>query len=244
MTARAPGSADAHGARLIDTRVPRDPQGIALLLHGGGSRPGAMRVSPAQLSVLRLVPTASRIARSAPRVAVHRLLNSYRGWDTRHTPVQDVAWALDALRARHGSVPVCLVGHSLGGRAAILSLGHRDVRSVVALAPWVHTTDAPGGDLADTSLLVVHGDDDRVASPERAFRVARALAPRMPVGYIAVRGGRHSMLRRHEVFDGLAAAFVADTLGPGRSPDPLRPVGGGYAGVVARALAGEAFIEV
>jgi predicted esterase len=243
---REPGEPRGHGARLIDTRVPRDPHGVALLLHGGGSRAASMRVSPAQLSVLRLVPTAARIAHAAPGVAVHRLLNSYRGWDTRHTPVQDVAWALDVLRARYGRLPVCLVGHSLGGRAAILSLGHPDVHGVVALAPWVHATDAPppGGDLGGASLLVVHGDDDRVASPERAFRVARALSARVRVGYVGVRGGRHSMVRRHGVFDGLAAAFVSATL-PGEGPGRLGPEEPtGLAAVVARALAGESFVEV
>lgn len=240
-----PGERGGHGARLVDTRVPRDPRGVALLLHGGGSRPETMRVSPAQLSVLRLVPTAARIAHSAPGIAVHRLLNSYRGWDTRHTPVQDVAWALDVLRARYGRVPVCLVGHSLGGRAAILSLGHPDVHGVVALAPWVHATDAPapGRDLGGASLLVVHGDDDRVASPEKALRVVRALSARARVGYVGVRGGRHSMVRRHGVFDGLAAAFVAATLS-GAGPDRGREEPTGLAAVVARVLAGESFAEV
>ncbi|WP_083706936.1 alpha/beta hydrolase [Intrasporangium flavum] len=254
MTTGTPEVRDGHGSRLVDTRVPPDPRGVALLLHGGGSRPGALRVSPAQLSVLRLVPTAARIAHAAPDVAVHRLLNSYRGWDTRHTPVQDVAWALDMLRARHGRVPVCLVGHSLGGRAAILSLGHPDVHGAVALAPWVRATDvpAPGRDLGGASVLVVHGDEDRVASPEQAFRMARALSARALVGYVAVRGGRHSMLRRHAVFDGLAAGFVAATLGGagargrGRHEESGegRGEGSGSAAVVARVLAGESFVEV
>ena len=241
-----PGEPRGHGARLVDTRVPRDPRGVALLLHGGGGRAGSIRVSPAQLSVLRLVPTAARIAHAAPGVAVHRLLNSYRGWDTRHTPVQDVAWALDVLRARHGRLPVCLVGHSLGGRAAILSLGQPDVHGVVALAPWVHATDAPapGRDLGGASLLVVHGDDDRVASPEKAFRVARALSARARVGYVGVRGGRHSMVRRHGVFDGLAAAFVAATLPDAGHAGHGRREPRDAAAVVARVLGGESFVEV
>ena len=48
----------------------------------------------------------------------------------------DVAWALERVRGPHGEVPVALVGHSLGGRAALLA-GGAPVRSAVALNPWV-----------------------------------------------------------------------------------------------------------
>ncbi len=102
-------------------------------------------VSPTQLSVLRMIPVAHRIARAgAGRLAVFRLLNSYRGWDASHTPLDDVAWALGQVRERFGHLPACLVGHSLGGRAALLAGGAEEVRSVVALNPWVYPTDAPG----------------------------------------------------------------------------------------------------
>ena len=53
------------------------------------------------------------------RLAVFRLLNSARGWDTSRTPVDDVRWALDELASRHGDLPVALVGHSLGGGVAM-----------------------------------------------------------------------------------------------------------------------------
>jgi Alpha/beta hydrolase family len=106
-----------------------------------------MMMSPTQLSVLRMVPIARRIARATRgRVAVFRLLNSRRGWDTHHTPVVDARWDLDRITERFGaSVPACLVGHSLGGRAALLSAGPPEVRSVAALAPWVYPTDVPTG---------------------------------------------------------------------------------------------------
>ena len=38
-------------------------------------------------------------------------------------------------------LPVCLIGHSLGGRAALLAAGQPTVAGVVALAPWVYPTD-------------------------------------------------------------------------------------------------------
>jgi hypothetical protein len=67
-------------ARLIATSVPKDPEGVVLVLHGGGSRRRRMMVSPAQLSVLRMVPIARRAARAGKgRLAVYRLLNSVRG---------------------------------------------------------------------------------------------------------------------------------------------------------------------
>lgn len=115
------------------------------MLHGGAHRGDATGVSPAQLSVLRMIPVARRVARAtARRGAVLRLLNSRRGWDTAHTPVRDVEWALAEIAGRFGrELPVCLVGHSLGGRAALLSAGERQVTGVVALAPWVYPSDVP-----------------------------------------------------------------------------------------------------
>jgi pimeloyl-ACP methyl ester carboxylesterase len=126
-------------ARLITTHAPRNPEGLVLVLHGGGSRRDSAMVSPTQLSVLRMVPIAQRIAWAGRgRVAVVRLLNSVRGWDTRHTPVDDVRWALGELREREGlSLPTCLVGHSLGGRAALLAGDQPEIRSIVALSTWV-----------------------------------------------------------------------------------------------------------
>lgn len=133
-------------ARLIEITARERPEGAALLLHGGGSRPGKMSVSPAQLSVLRMIPIAKRAARvGRGRLAVFRLLNSTRGWDTTHTPVDDARWALDEIAERLGArLPTCLVGHSLGGRAALLAAGAPEVRSAVALAPWVLPTDPSG----------------------------------------------------------------------------------------------------
>ena len=53
------------------------------MLHGGGSRRGNMMVSPTQLSVLRMIPIATRIVHAGHgRLAVFRLLNSVRGWDS------------------------------------------------------------------------------------------------------------------------------------------------------------------
>jgi pimeloyl-ACP methyl ester carboxylesterase len=196
--------------KLIDVAVPDRPAGAVLVLHGGAARRENAMVSPTQLSVLRMVPIARRIARAGKgRLAVFRLLNSRRGWDTTHTPVRDASWAMDAMADRLGdAVPVCLAGHSLGGRAALLAAGRPEVRGVVALAPWVYATDAPRGLSGDERILIVHGDRDRVASPERA----RAVADRLGAEFVVVEGGRHAMLAHHGTFSGLAAQWCVATL--------------------------------
>ncbi len=200
-------------ARLVETTAPSDPAGIVLVLHGGAARREVTRVSPTQLSVLRMIPVAGRIARAGRgRLAVFRLLNSSRGWDESHTPVDDVTWALAQLRERFGdAVPVALVGHSLGGRAAILAADQPGVRAVVALAPWVYGDDGRR-DLSGRSVLVVHGDQDRIASPSRSKGVADDLRRTADVTYLSVPGGKHAMLSHHAEFDGAAADFVTAAL--------------------------------
>ena len=220
-------------ARLLETSVPPDPDGLVLLLHGGASRGDGVPVSPTQLSVVRMVPIAHRVARAGRgRLAVVRLLNSVRGWDSDHTPVDDARWALDRLAERFGTaLPTCLVGHSLGGRAALLAATRPEVRSVVALAPWVYESDGRH-DLEGRRVLVVHGTDDRIADPARSRTVARALARTARVGYVSVAGGSHSMLRHHARFDRYAAEFAAATL-----------LDHSAAGPVGEVLAGRAWVD-
>jgi pimeloyl-ACP methyl ester carboxylesterase len=219
-------------ARLIDTRVPKAPDAVVLVLHGGASRQQGMMVSPTQLSVVRMIPIAKRIARDGGgRLAVFRLLNSVRGWDTQHTPVDDVSWALEQLQERLGDRPIALVGHSLGGRAALLSAAQPKVKTVVALAPWVYPTDGVPG-IHGRRILIVHGSADRIAKPDKSAAVARNLAKTTDVSYVTVRGGKHAMLRRRNLFDGLASDFVTGTL-----------LGKPQRGVAGRVLSGESWIE-
>lgn len=224
-----------NSPRLIAVSEPHQAEAVVLVLHGGASRQGEAMVSPTQLSVLRMIPLAKRIAKAdRRRLAVYRLLNSTRGWDTRHTPVDDVHWAIDQLGEGFGSgLPVGLVGHSLGGRAAILAADRPEVRSVVALNPWVYPADG-NIDLTGRQVLIAHGTDDRIATPDRSAAAARLLERTADVSYVRVAGGKHAMLARGRVFERLAADFAAATLLEGRTPR----------GVVARALAGESSIDV
>lgn len=198
--------------RLLETRAPSSPDALVLVLHGGASRQGNPMVSPAQLSVVRMIPIAHRIARAGRgRLGVFRLLNTHRGWDRTHTPVMDVRWALERLRERYGAgLPVGLVGHSLGGRAALIAGAEEPVRAVVALNPWVYPSD--DADLSGRRVLVVHGTEDRVASPEKAAVVARRLGSRADVRFETVQGGKHAMLRHGRRFERAASDFTVSTL--------------------------------
>lgn len=220
--------------RLIDVARPRRPDGVVLLLHGGASRRESMMVSPAQLSVLRMIPLAKRVRLAGRRrLAVLRLLNSSRGWDTHRTPVDDVEWALDQVRADLPDLPVALVGHSLGGRAALLAGDREGVRTVVALNPYVFPGDAP--DLRGRRVLFVHGDRDRIARPENAAAVARRLMTTTDAGFVTVTGGKHAMLRHARTFERVATDFVTATL----LDDGRGAPAGGPAGQV---LAGERWV--
>jgi pimeloyl-ACP methyl ester carboxylesterase len=197
--------------KLVPVREPAAPEGVVLVLHGGASRGDRVMVSPTQLSVVRMVPTARAVAGAGRgRLAVYRLLNRYRGWDSEHTPVDDADWAMGQLRDRFPAAPIGLVGHSLGGRAALLAGDGPGVRSVVALNPWVYPTDT--ADLTGRRVLVVHGLQDRIASPERAKAVVRNLSRTGDVEFVPVPEGSHAMLRHGREFDRRAAYFTADVL--------------------------------
>lgn len=193
--------------RLVDVRTPTAPAGVVVVLHGGAQRRERTMVSPTQLSVVRMIPVARRIARAGgQRLAVVRLLNSWRGWDSAHTPLDDAAWALAQVTERWPGRPVALVGHSLGGRAALLAAEAPEVTTVVALNPWVYPDD--GVPLPGRSVLIVHGDRDRVALLDRAESVARRLQASADVELRVVPGGKHAMLRHGRAFEQAAADHV------------------------------------
>ena len=183
-----------------------------LVLHGGAARGDSPPVSPSQLSVIRMVPIASRIARAGRgRLAVHRLLNAHRGWNSARTPVMDVTWALQQVRGTYDEeLPVCLVGHSLGGRAALMSGAAPSVRGVVALNPWLYPHDH--ADLQGRRVLIVHGTDDRIAPLEHATRFAERLSGTTSTQFVTVPGGKHAMLRHANDFERAASDFVVETL--------------------------------
>jgi pimeloyl-ACP methyl ester carboxylesterase len=84
------------------------------------------------------------------------------------------------------------------------------VVSVAALNPWVYPDD--DADLTGRRVLVVHGTLDRVASIEKARRVARSLSRTADVDFVEIPGGKHAMLAHGREFDRRAAEFMRETL--------------------------------
>ena len=196
--------------RLRLSRPPSEPHALVLLLHGGAEN-SLLRASPWQVAALRMLPLSWRIARRgrAQGVVVGRVGYRYRGWNAPHEhPVVDARWALDEARRRLGeSLPVVLVGHSMGGRTAVHVADDRDVRAVVALAPWL-PRDEPVEALAGRSLMIVHGERDRTTNPKLSYRFAAHTRPDTTVCCIALPRSGHAMLRRARTWHRLASAYA------------------------------------
>ena len=192
-------------------------------------------VSPTQLSVLRMIPTARAVARGRPRpagglpAAQHLPRLGHRR--TRRSPTA-TGRSTQAARAATPAAPVGLVGHSLGGRAALLAGDDPGVRSVVGAEPVALPDD--DADLSGRRVLFVHGRRDRIASPDRAEAVARRLraAHRRRV-HRDPRGQARDAPPR-PAFDRYAAEFTAAVL----LDDPSLA-----RGPVARVLVGRVLVD-
>jgi pimeloyl-ACP methyl ester carboxylesterase len=185
------------------------PRAAVLVLHGGKAK-SRDPVDAGQLTVRRMQPFARDIARLGDDLAVAQLRYRIRGWNgTGVDALADVAFALAAMDARYGAVPTVLVGHSMGGRAALRSAGHPTVRGVVALAPWLPGTE-PVEQLAGRDLVVLHGTRDRTTSPRASERfVTRALPYTRRSVCLQVPWSGHGMLLRASTWQRITAAFVA-----------------------------------
>ena len=210
--------------RLEPVGGPQDaPGSLVVVLHGGRarSRESGERKS---LAYRRMVPFARSIAAAGP--AVHLLRYRFRGWNAPAADaLRDARWALDELAARHPGVPVALVGHSMGGRAALHAAGAANVVAVCALAPWLDGSD-PVGQLAGRSVLIAHGDRERWTDPAQSFAYAlRAKERGVRICRFDVPGAGHSMIGRAWDWHRLTRGFVLGELGVA----PLDPA-------IARAL--------
>ncbi|GAA2385270.1 alpha/beta hydrolase [Catellatospora methionotrophica] len=188
------------------------PRALVILLPGGAER-GHGRLWRGSPAYLRMLP----FQRALPAdVTVWRLRYRLRGWNgPAADPVRDLAWALDRARERHPRLPVILIGHSMGGRAALWGAGDPQVTAVCALAPWIEPGD-PVGQLAGRTVLIAHGDHDRITDPAASRRYAAA-AERAGghVTFLSVAGDGHGMLRRARYWHRLVGGFVA-----ARTPRP------------------------
>jgi pimeloyl-ACP methyl ester carboxylesterase len=214
----------ALSPRLRMRPVAGETLGVALVLHGGKAR--SMRpASRRQLSAVRMIPFARALERAGSEqgLAVWTLQYRDRGWNDKGSQVDDARWALDQIEAQHPGVPVYVVGHSLGGRTAIAAAGHRSVRAVMALAPWL-PGDEPFQQLKGVPVLIAHGTRDKWVDPRGSLNFAiRAQRAGMDVKRVEVVGVGHGMLRRISLWHGLTTYFVMTHLAAANQHDGPPP---------------------
>ncbi|MBW0104743.1 alpha/beta hydrolase, partial [Pseudonocardia sp. KRD291] len=192
-----------------------------------------------RLTYWRMVPFARMLERAgrghrrdgAPAggtgVAVYLLRYRYRGWNgTAMDAFRDASWAVGEVTRRHPGRPVALLGHSMGGRAVLRAAGEGSVFptppaspaavprvvAVCALAPWLEGD--PVEQLAGRSVLIAHGDRERMTDPAASFDYAvRARRVTDRVARFDVHGDGHAMLRRPTDWSSLVRRFVLGELG-------------------------------
>jgi pimeloyl-ACP methyl ester carboxylesterase len=219
-TARAAGPASTI-ARTVPgpptpsllTLGPRGaPRAAVVIAHGGKSRSTA-RDSNLRSPALRMLPFLLDLARNGRRLGLASTQLRYRlvGYNE-GDPVADMEWALDRVAERY-DVPVCLLGHSMGARAALRAAGHPSVVSVVALAPWCPPSE-PVAQLEGRTVVIAHGERDRITDPARSLEFARQAQPvAARLARFELRGTGHTMLQRLPAWQSLARRLALGTLG-------------------------------
>ena len=192
---------------------------VALFCHGGT----VASIEPPReraLSLVRMRAVEQFVSAAAGDRGLTTYVLRYRvaGWNgVAADAYADVRWSLERLRAEHGDVPVVLVGHSMGGRAALRAGGERQVSAICALAPWTPPGE-PVAHLRDRTVAILHGRGDRwVPAALSAEFAARAQEAGAHVARFTVAGG-HSMIRRAIAWH----TFVRDVVLAGAGIAPMR----------------------
>jgi len=203
-----------------------DTTAVALFCHGGT----VASVEPPReraLSLVRMRAVEQFVSTAGAGRGLTTYLLRYRvaGWNGMAADAfADVRWGLDRIRAEHGHVPIVLVGHSMGGRAALRAGGEPRVSAVCALAPWTPPGE-PVGHLRGATVTILHGRGDRwVPAALSAEFAQRAQAAGAHVARFTVAGG-HSMIRRAQLWH----RFARDVVLAGAGLAPARAA-------IARAL--------
>lgn len=199
----------------VDVTAPStSPAAVTVFCHGG-TADSITEPSERALSLVRMRAIQRAVQDSFAEHRVELWLLRYRvaGWNgVRADAARDAHWALDEVRRRYGDLPVVLVGHSMGGRAAIRVAGAASVRAVCALAPWL-PADEPVSQLRGQTLVIAHGRRDRWVPARGSYDYAlraKRVTPR--IARVTLPGG-HSMLRRAHAWHDLVRQVVFAGLG-------------------------------
>ncbi|MEV7566977.1 alpha/beta fold hydrolase [Streptomyces tanashiensis] len=207
----------ADPTALLVRSAPAVPTAAVLLLHGGRAE-GPEPPPALNLPALRMRPFAGAVTRAVRGrgVLVAEVRYRHRGWNgARADAARDAEAALGRLREQTGPVPVVLLGHSMGGRAALRVAGDPAVRGVVALAPWC-PADEPVDHLGGRRLYLLHDETDRVTSARQSWEfVRRAREAGADAAGIPMPTGGHAMLRGADLWHRRAAELTAALLSHG-----------------------------
>ncbi|MFF9506262.1 alpha/beta hydrolase family protein [Streptomyces sp. NPDC014724] len=232
MAQRALPLPAARLGRAVRTAgAPTAVSGVVLLLPDGEAD---SHRRPSPLSYALQLPLARTLARAGQEdgLAAHVVRYGCRGWNATDAQLAaDARWAVDEVVRRYGDVPVCLVGHGMGGRAALRAGGHAAVGSVLAMAPWLpedaRDEPEPVKHLLGRHVLLVHGTNDARTDPELSFRLAeRAKKANRDTCRFEVHSDGHGLRQHRAEVAALATDFVRGSL-----------FGRAYARPVADALA-------
>ena len=190
-------------------------RGVALVLHGGAEQ-GLAEVRPWGLAHLRMLPVARALHRAVTGhgVEVRLLRNRVHGWnDPDLHPVSDARWALERIRSERPGVPAFLIGHSMGGRAALRVADDPAVTAVCALAPWTPVGE-PVEPVKERTVVIAHGTLDRITNPAESYTYAvRAQHVAARLARFELMSEAHAMLLRPGTWNRIVREFALDAAG-------------------------------
>ncbi|MFF5025459.1 alpha/beta fold hydrolase [Streptomyces collinus] len=193
---------------------PQQPQAALITLHGGQAD-SYQTSQPWHLAALRMRPVLRAAASALPLddIVLAHVRYRHRGWN-QDDPLNDAYRALNELHQIAGPVPTILIGHSMGGRAALRAASHPQVHGVLALAPWLPPGE-PFTQLSGKAAVLVHGDRDRITSPHASNAyVKQARTAGAHAGIILISNGDHAMLRRSPLWHRTVSTIATDLLSP------------------------------
>ncbi|MER8226296.1 alpha/beta fold hydrolase [Streptomyces sp. NPDC094143] len=222
---------------LVVHTAPAAPSAAVVLLHGG--RADALTAPPRlNLPALRMVPFARVLTRTVlpGQLLVASVRYRHRGWNGRRADAaHDARRALNELAALRPGLPVVLVGHSMGGRAALRVADHPQVRGIVGLAPWC-PPDEPVAHLAGQHVILLHDPSDTVTHARQSWAfLRRAHAAGAITCGITMPSGRHAMVGGSGTWHRMTATAVRGILQPDTMPNSVKIAQSGTSCVVLSA---------